>query len=100
MSTPWIVVLETIAALVSAGYVHGLFRIADAAERRNLIGSRHLLNVPGLLFWILVLFGTLRVGDAIGPGLSDRLGTAILLGMAIGQRLPWPGRRPRSDGDG
>ncbi len=97
MSTPWTVVLETPAAPVSLGYVNGLFRLAEALQRRRLISSRHLLSVAGLLLWILVLVGALRWGDAIDPGLSGRLGTAILLGMSIGQGLSRSGRARRPD---
>ena len=87
----WTSLFQAAAALVAAGYVHGLLRLADAAERTGLIARRDWVVLAALLFWILLLIGALRLIERVDPSISTPIAASAILGMAVGKLLPRPG---------
>ncbi len=83
------------AALFGAGMIHGLYRLAEALERRKRIGSRDLVMLPSLIGVACLLALAADWLDTNRPELLPGLGFATFLGMRIGQMLPRPPRRQR-----
>ena len=81
------------AALVGAGMIHGLYRLAEALERRKRVGSRDLVMLPGLIGLACLLALGADWLDTNQPDLLPGIGFATFLGMRIGQVLPRPPRR-------
>lgn len=84
-----------LCALGAAIIMHGLYRIAEALERMKRVPSRDFIMLPALLVLAVALAVTLDwLGHRDAGWLRDG-GFAVFLGLAIGQRIPRPPRRPR-----
>ena len=81
-----------LAAVVGAGAVHGLYRLAEHLERRGVFPNRDFVMVPGL-FGLLVALAPIVDGlRARAPDLFGPAAVSLLLGMRLGQLLPRPPR--------
>lgn len=76
------------AALLCAGYMHGLLLLGEWAVRKRLIAMRDWLVLPGLLVWLLALVGVLWAVNRFDEDLVGAVGSAALIGMTVGKVLP------------
>ena len=72
--------------------MHGVLRLAGIAARRRSIAYRDWVVLAGLLFWIRLLAGGLKLLDRVVPSLSKPVAGAAILGMTIGKLVLRPGQ--------
>ncbi|NPD66533.1 hypothetical protein HN018_09545 [Lichenicola cladoniae] len=94
MALNWTALSCAAAALVGAGVVHGLIRLADMLDRSGRVAHRDWIILAGLIVWIALLVAALRLIDLVAPDLADPVAAAAVLGMTIGKPMPGSGQRP------
>ena len=92
MVVTWTSLACAAAAFVAAAYMHGLLKLAGIAARWPIIAHRDWVVLTGLVFWILLLAGGLKLLDRVVRILSRPVAGAAILGMTIGKLIPRPGQ--------
>ena len=81
---------SALAAGAGTGAIHGLYRLAEALQRRGVFPSRDFVMVPGLFAFLIVCAPAIDWLRVHAPEAFAPTAVALLLGMRFGQVLPRP----------